>query len=51
MAVLSVAVLLLVRPAAAADKPAAGVVVDRDKRTITIDAKIAPRKTSPSRRP
>jgi hypothetical protein len=44
MAVLSVAVLLLVRPAAAADKPAAGVVVDRDKRTITIDAKIAPRK-------
>src|SRR5262245_27081665 len=26
------------------DKPAAGVVVDRDQRTVTIDAKIAPRK-------
>jgi hypothetical protein len=37
--------LLLVATARAADdKPAAGVVIDRDKRTVTIDCKIAPRK-------
>jgi hypothetical protein len=34
---------ILPTPAADTDKPA-GIVVDKDKRTITIDAKIAPRK-------
>src|SRR5262245_35247168 len=31
------------------DKPPAGVAVDRDKRTVTIDAKIAPRKINDPR--
>jgi hypothetical protein len=38
-------VLLLALPAPAADTPAAsGLKVDKDKRTITIDCKVAPRK-------
>src|SRR5262249_52588660 len=33
----------------AEDKPPAGIVVDKDKRTVTIDAKIAPRKINDPR--
>jgi hypothetical protein len=36
--------LAVVLPAPAADDKSAGVVVDKDKRTVTIDAKVAPRK-------
>jgi hypothetical protein len=36
--------LLLPLPAVAADELPAGLTVDRDKRTITIDARVAPRK-------
>jgi hypothetical protein len=36
-------ILLALRPVSAADKPS-GVVVDKDKRTVTVDARIAQRK-------
>jgi hypothetical protein len=44
MTILTAFALVLVVGVKAADKPAGGVVVDRDKGTITVDAKIAPRK-------
>lgn len=37
-------VVMLLLTDAAAQEPTKGVVVDRDKRTVTIDAKVAPRK-------
>jgi hypothetical protein len=42
--VVAVLALCVGRSPARDEKPAAGIVVDKEKRTITIDAKIAPRK-------
>jgi hypothetical protein len=45
LSLLSLFALCLLLPARAADKdPAAGITVDKEKRTVSIDAKIAPRK-------
>src|SRR5262245_32402511 len=44
MAAAALALLMLQRPGDAGDKDSGGVKVDKAKRTVTIDAKIAPRK-------
>jgi hypothetical protein len=44
LAVALLAAWLVIPPVAADDKLPAGIAVDRDKKTVTIDAKVAPRK-------
>jgi len=46
---LGVLVLLIAQVARAADEKPAGIVVDKDKKTVTIPAKIAPRKINDPR--